>query len=332
MTAIETGSPPRADERIADAAHRAAKLAVAALPQPLRRAVRMRRRDAASRLVSIGELDAVLEEAASCFGRGEDEGRAFLAGVRVAPPPSPPDPFSEEYRDWVFALYAKASGRGPYSVGHESSPFDLDEALRRPFPYATGSSVVVGDDLVARGSVVRALDLPAPARVVEFGPGWGNLTADLAATGHEVTAVDVDEGFCELIGRRVPAAHVVRTDMLSFAAAPQGGPFDAAVFFESFHHCADHLALLEHLHAVVRPGGIVVFGAEPVDLLEYPWGPRLDGLSLWSSRRYGWLELGFDERYFPEALRRTGWAVRRLLGPTPSSTVYVAKGAARGRR
>lgn len=297
----------------------------------------MRRRDAASRVVPLGELDDVLEEAAACFGRGEDDGRAFLAGVRVAPPPNPVDPFSAEYLDWVFHLYATVSGRGPYSVGHESSPFDLGDALRRPFPYATGSSVVVGDDLVARGSVVRALGLPAPARVVEFGPGWGNLTSDLAATGHQVTAVDVDRGFCELIRHRVPDAEVVCTDMLSFAAAPQGGPFDAAVFFESFHHCADHLALLEHLHGVVRPGGMVVLGAEPVDLLEYPWGPRLDGLSLWSSRRYGWLELGFDERYFPEALRRTGWLVRRLPGPTPASTVYVAtgtggKGGVTGRR
>ena len=305
-------------------ARRLARAALEALPDPARRAVRMRRRDAASRLVPLEELDAVVEEAAACFARGEDAGREYLARVRVVPPPCPADPFSAEYREWAFELYTRVSGRGAYSVGHEASPFDLDEALRRPFPYATGSSIVVGDDLVARGSVLRALGLPAPARVVEFGPGWGNLTADLAATGHEVTAVDVDERFCRLVAQRVPGANVVCTDMLSFAAAPRGGPFDAAVFFESFHHCADHLALLELLHGVVGPGGIVVWGAEPVDVLAYPWGPRLDGLSLWSSRRYGWLELGFDERYFPEALWRTGWAARRVAGPTPASTVYVA--------
>ena len=309
------------------AARRAASAAVGVLPGPVRRAVRMRRRDAASRLVTLGDLDAVLEEAAACFARGEDAGREFLAGVRVSPPPCPADPFSGEYREWVFALYARISGRGSYSVVHESSPFDLAEALERPFPFATGSSIVVGEDLIARGSVVRALGLPAPARVVEFGPGWGNLTADLVATGHVVTAVDVDDGFCRLIEQRVPRAHVVRADMLSFAAEPEGGPYDAAVFFESFHHCADHLALLELLHGVVRPGGLVVLGAEPVDVLAYPWGPRVDGLSLWSSRRYGWLELGFDERYFPAALRRTGWAARRVAGPTPASTVYVATSA-----
>ncbi len=295
------------------------------LPDPARRAVRLRRRDAASRLVSLAELDTVLEQAAESFARGEDAGRAFLADVRVTPPETwPRDPFSAEYRAWVFELYARISGRSAYAVAHESSPFDVDAALRRPFPYATGSSVVVGDDLMARGAILRALGLPAPARVVELGPGWGNLTADLVATGHEVTAVDVDEGFCRLVAGRVPGARVVHDDMLGFAASHKGRPYDAAVFFESFHHCADHIALLELLHGVVRRDGVVVFGAEPVDVLAYPWGPRLDGLSLWSSRRYGWLELGFDERYFASVLRRQGWAMRRIAGPAATSTVYVA--------
>ena len=294
------------------------------LPGPARRAVRLRRRDGGSRLVPLEERDAVLELAAACFARGEDAGRELLANVRTPAPACPRDPFSAEYRAWVFELYARISGRSSYTVAHESSPFDVDAALRRPFPYATGSSVVVGDDLMARGSILRALGLAAPARVVELGPGWGNLTADLAATGHEVTAVDVDEGFCRLVAERVPGARVVHADMLSFAASHRGRPYDAAVFFESFHHCADHIALLELLHGVVRRDGVVVFGAEPVDVLAYPWGPRLDGLSLWSSRRYGWLELGFDERYFASVLRRKEWTMRRIPGPTPASTIYVA--------
>jgi SAM-dependent methyltransferase len=109
--------------------------------------------------------------------------------------------------------------------------------------------------------------------------------------------------------------------MLGFATDE---PFDAAVFYESFHHCADHLALLERLHDVVRPDGAVLFAAEPVQRLGYPWGPRLDGLSVWSSRTYGWLELGFDTRYFDAALARTGWAGRRAgMGARPSETDVI---------
>jgi len=308
---------------------RAGRVALGALPAPARRWVRMRRRDAATRVVTLDELDGVLEEAAHCFSRSEDDGRAFLAGIRMAPPPWPPDPFTSAYRRWAWDLYATVSGRGSYSVEHEASPFDFDEALRRPFPYATGSASVVGTDLVARGRIVAALGLTVPARVVEFGPGWGNLTADLSTMGHDVTAVEVDEGFCRLIAARAPSAQVVRSGMLEFASAfavvPTDEPFDAAVFYESFHHCADHLQMLELLHALVRADGVVVFGAEPVDALAYPWGPRLDGLSLWSTRRYGWLELGFDERYFADVLHRTGWSLEAVGAPGESPPVFVAR-------
>src|SRR6202035_1985719 len=81
---------------------------------------------------------------------------------------------------------------------------------------------------------------------------------------------------------------------------------------ESFHHCADHLAMLRHLHDIVRPGGAVLFAAEPVQRLDYPWGPRLDGLSVWASRTYGWLELGFDTGDFDRALGPAGWAGPRV--------------------
>ena len=104
-------------------------------------------------------------------------------------------------------------------------------------------------------------------------------------------------------------------------------PFDAAIFFESFHHCADHLALLRKLHRIVRPGGTVFFASEPIAAMAYPWGPRLDGMSVWSSRTHGWLELGFDTTYFHRALAKTGWQfTRRLVGVSESPTdVFVAQ-------
>jgi hypothetical protein len=114
--------------------------------------------------------------------------------------------------------------------------------------------------------------------------------------------------------------------MLEFTAQE---PFAAAVFFESFHHCADHLAMLRRLHEVVRPDGVVLFASEPIQKMDFAWGPRLDGLSVWSSRTYGWLELGFDSGYFDHALARTGWsATRHRLGPgAGESDVLVARAA-----
>jgi hypothetical protein len=119
---------------------------------------------------------------------------------------------------------------------------------------------------------------------------------------------------------------MVTTDMLAFEAAE---PYDAAIFYESFHHCADHRAMLGRLHDLVRPDGLVVFAAEPVAPMAYPWGPRLDGYSLWSTRVHGWLELGFDPAYFHQALTHTGWQARRVRARqlSPLADLWLARAA-----
>ena len=73
-------------------------------------------------------------------------------------------------------------------------------------------------------------------------------------------------------------------------------------------------------------GGRVAFGSEPIGALQYPWGLRLDGLSLWSTRKYGWLELGFTRDYFFEALRKTGWTAQRARSRTisPMADIVIA--------
>ena len=310
--------------------------AVDALPPRLRRPVRRALGRPGPRTVALHELDGVLAQATALMGPAPDEARALLDGIVVALPTGPPeDAFSEAYREWTWDLYRAISGRADYDTAHEASPFDLAAALERPFPYQTGSLALVGRDLVARGHLLDCLADAVPAdsglrRVVEFGPGWGNLTRDLVATGLDVTAVELDEKFCRLIEHRCDGPGriaVAQGDMLSFETEE---PFDAAVFFESFHHCADHLAMLRRLHDIVRPGGAVLFAAEPIQNLDYPWGPRLDGLSVWSSRTHGWLELGFDSAYFDRALARTGWSGRRIkLGAAPGEPDVIVARAAR---
>jgi SAM-dependent methyltransferase len=313
-----------------------------ALPPRVARRVRSLAGRPGPREIGFDALDAELGRATALMGTSPERAQALLGEFVVAlPAPPPPDPFSDAYRTWTWDLYRRISGRADYDTAHEASPFDLDRALTRPFPYESGSLRMVGRDLLARGHVLDTLaeaipsangPTPARRRVAEFGAGWGNLTADLVATGLDVTAVELDPKFCTLIGRRCsdgPGKLVVHQgDMLGFTTDE---PFDAAVFYESFHHCADHLALLDRLHRIVRPGGPVLFAAEPVQRLAYPWGPRLDGLSVWSSRTYGWLELGFDVRYFGAALARTGWSGRRVgRGWRPSETDVIVATASNG--
>jgi SAM-dependent methyltransferase len=147
--------------------------------------------------------------------------------------------------------------------------------------------------------------------VLEFGPGWGKTTLELAEFGAAVTAVDINEDFLRLIDerarRRGITVHTVHSDMLDYR--PQT-PFDRVLFYESFHHCSDPLRLVAELADLIAPGGAVVFAGEPiVEDFPVPWGVRLDGLSVWSMRRFGWLELGFELGWFRALLEGAGWDV-----------------------
>jgi SAM-dependent methyltransferase len=265
-------------------------------------------------IITLGELDRELARAEAAFGVSDDEGRKVLDGFAyVCPEPFPSDPYSEEYREAQMRVYAQVSGRATYDARvEEHSEFDLAAAKRRPFPYLTSSAETVGTHLMAYGFMIRNLGVPPASRLVEFGPGWGNLTLHLAQMGHRVTAVEIEPAFCELIRDRAARAgvdlEIVQRDMLAFR--PEA-PYAAAIFFGTFHHCVDHLRMLRNLADIVTPDGVLVFGDEPVGSYPHPWALRLDGLSVWSTRRHGWLELGFDTSYFLRTLLLFGWLPRR---------------------
>ncbi len=242
----------------------------------------------------------------------------------------PPDPFSPEYRDFQLKLYEHIAGKR-YSIHNERTLFDISAYIERPFPWYLQSPGTAGTHLMAIGMMLRTLQLPPGARIVEFGPGWGTTTIALAMLGYRVTAVDVEPNFCEVIRRRAAQSHV-EIDVVGadfFWAESVREPFDAAIFFECFHHCDDHMRLLRALHTAVKPEGQVVFASEPV-LPGYPipWGVRMDGESLWAMKNFGWLELGYDEAYFQEALTRTGWKGTKHPCVDPFwANVWIARSA-----
>jgi hypothetical protein len=272
-------------------------------------------------LTSETELDKRLDRAAELFDRSDDEARAYLASFELKPPKMPADPFSDEYKRAQWNLYKRIAQRDNYEVTAEHMELDVKTAISHPYPYSTGSSLQVADQLAASAFIMRELQFHRGQTIVEFGPGWGNLTLQIAMMSIDVTAVEVNPLFVELLrGRGGSNSHmkVVESDMLLFEPPAR---FDAAIFFESFHHCSDHLAMLARLRHIVADDGYIAFAGEPIASMAYPWGLRLDGLSLWCTRHYGWLELGFDRRYFTEALRRTGWTNEQRLRSRSMSTL-----------
>lgn len=221
----------------------------------------------------------------------------------------PADPFSNEYYSYQMGLYETLAGKS-YEVKNEVSIFDGNAAITRPFPYSSGNPTTAGMHLSALGFVISGIQLPFGSRIIEFGAGWGNTTLALAMLGYDVTVVEIEERFCELIRNRAKlhgvSVNVINGDFLSCENMTE--QYDGALFYECFHHCSDHMRLLRGLHKIIKPGGTLYLGAEPIKHdFPIPWGLRLDGESLWAIRQNGWMELGYRVDYFQEALKRTGW-------------------------
>jgi SAM-dependent methyltransferase len=89
------------------------------------------------------------------------------------------------------------------------------------------------------------------SRILEIGPGTGQMTRHLLATGAQVVAVEPDPGFCAYLGDHLPQVQVVPH---MFEEAEVGDGFDAVVAATSFHWL-DQTVALPKVHAVLRPGG-----------------------------------------------------------------------------
>lgn len=277
---------------------------------------------------SLEELDTMLQRLDAMAAISDDElRRGFTLFKMQMPLTLPADPDSPEYRAVQMQLYAWLHGK-PYQNTNEVTHFDVATNTRQPFPFSTQSTQTVGNQLIAIGFLIKTLNLKANAKVLEFGPGWGNTTVWLARMGYAVTAIDIEPRFVELIQARAKAKQLtIDVRQGDFTAIKQlNQRYDAVVFFECFHHCADHQTLIASLDKVVAPHGKVVFAAEPItDAFADPWGLRLDGESLWAIRKHGWLELGFRETYFRQLLAKHGWRVTKTICPeTPWGEIFVA--------
>ena len=286
-------------------------------------------------LKSIIELDGKLAEADIAAKVSPVAFRAALDGFVLDPGAMlgdlPSDPDSEDYRVAQLRLYEKISGRS-YLVENEDTPFDHAHMMRWPFPYSSKSPTVVPEYLMTYGNLIKTMNLPNHARVLEIGSGYGPLTWQLASMGHSVTCVDMSEKLLNYVKQRTSGlpgqVSTVKGDMNDLELVDS---FDAIIFFESFHHCSNPLGLLRRLPKLLEPEGMVVFAGEPIvakgcPAVPYPWGLRLDGLSLWFIRKLGWLELGYQEPYLLGLLERLGWnVVRKPSALSATMGIWMAK-------
>jgi SAM-dependent methyltransferase len=250
----------------------------------------------------------------------------------------PADPYGPEYIDAVMDTYRGIGGRPNYTPGTDerAAPGSLRVGQTQPQPFGISDSSWVGEGWMAWGFILSKLKLTAGQRTIEYGAGFGAMSLALARNGCDVTVVDVEPEYLEWVelqardvGTKVTTLHGVFGD-----TPPNHAPYDAVIFLESFHHCIPHAQLLIDLHEKTTSSGIVCLGDEPVfapddywaPTTPFPWGPRLDLVSIRAARQLGWMELGFQESYLIDAMLRAGWAVEKHVCPmTRRGTCHIGR-------
>jgi SAM-dependent methyltransferase len=245
------------------------------------------------------------------------------------------DPFSAEYRDAAMKLYLNLRGRGNggYDVARDectqsTMPPDLWTGLP---PWSFRDPRLISEFVFSWAQIMRLLEVKPGDHVIEYGPGSGQLLLMLARSGVKAYGVDINEPSLAAIREQARILQLdVSLERNVFGEGFGEQIFDGIVFFEAFHHAFDFEFLLRRLRERVRLGGRIVLSGEPVvphpiPHVPYPWGPRLDGLSIFCIRRYGWMELGFTQNFLSEAFWRAGWQLESHPFPLcVRAAAYVA--------
>ena len=246
------------------------------------------------------------------------------------------DSRSPAYRQAAMALYLSLRGRpGDDRPDGPADGYDAnrDEAAATPSPADPWTGLVpwsfrdarmLSEHVLAWGHMLSRLDLPVGGSVLEYGPGSGQLLLMLARSGYRAYGVDIDPQALDQI--QLQARHLslsVETDRAPFGEGFGERRFDRILFYESFHHAFEFEALLRRLHDRLEPSGRILLCGEPVvaagrAAVPYPWGPRLDALSVFCIRRFGWMELGFTRGFLVQLARDTGWRIRHHSFPSCS--------------
>jgi SAM-dependent methyltransferase len=95
-------------------------------------------------------------------------------------------------------------------------------------------------------------------RVLELGAASGHVTRALKQLGNEVTAIERDGRFAELLNSIADDVHITDLDWLDLRTLLKGQTFDAVLAGDVLEHCSRPDLVLLQCHHLLRPDGCVV--------------------------------------------------------------------------
>jgi SAM-dependent methyltransferase len=123
-------------------------------------------------------------------------------------------------------------------------------------------------------------------RLLEVGPGLGNLLVEAQSRGYDVTGVEYGAAAVRVANEKLGAARVLQgsLDDLSFPAAS----FDVCVLADVLEHTRNPKAVLLAAWRVLKPGGLLFIAVPSLD----SWSARL--------MRAHWMEFKLEHLFFFE--------------------------------
>ena len=239
---------------------------------------------------------------------------AYVPGVTVD---QGLDPYGREYVSAQLRLYSEISGKAFNQVENEQTDFDLAAHVAAVNPYNHPDPSGLAVHLQRLSRAFRFAKLSRGNYLLDMGCGWG-LSSELAAyLGLQVSAVDINPFFVDLVNTRAKRlGYSIAASRSSFDEYSPKDEYDAILFYESLHHALLPWDVVRHLTRYLKPGGKVVLAGEPIN--EYwwkHWGIRLDALSIYCIRKFGWFESGWSLPFITNTLNRNGMTVETYYDP-----------------
>jgi SAM-dependent methyltransferase len=222
------------------------------------------------------------------------------------------DPFSEAKCEQQIRLYEEISGRNFDQKVNEDTEFNFVHHVASPNPYASNDATYMALHFQRLSKMLRFTRIPASARVLDMGCGWGLTTEFFGMLGCKVTAIDINASFVELVTERNKRlGYDIQAFQSAFDEVDVVGEFDLIVFYECLHHAVKPWEVISRLLPRLAEGGSVAFVGEPVNSFWWPhWGMRLDPLSVYCMRKFGWFESGWSADFISACLTRAGLDVK----------------------
>ncbi|WP_425069222.1 class I SAM-dependent methyltransferase [Reyranella sp.] len=235
------------------------------------------------------------------------------------------DPLSEDYVEQQVRLYREISGRDLNQADHELTQFDLEAHVAAANPYASPYPSGLALHHLRLATALHLARLGRSPRLLDMGAGWGLSTEFFAGMGCRTTAVDINPSFVELIRRRQQRSNLaIEALQGSFDDFEPSSSFDAVCFYECLHHAVRPWRLIERVRSWLREGGKLLLAGEPFnDLYWKNWGLRLDPLSVYCIRKFGWYESGWSLPFLTACLNRSGFSVETVDIPIEGAGIAL---------